>query len=196
MPTAQRLFDPGSSLELLRGWLIHAHKGRDRHDAAARIYERSKYAIGIPALIVSTVVGTSVFSALASDGKSPVSLWVGLLSVTAAVLSALQTFLDFPARAERHRAAAVKYKAVIRGVERVLANLAAGHAPADDQITQIEQRLDELEDSAPVIMPHIFSRVEKRYRRVDFVQEAIGLYGHGAYAAHKATASDPARPPV
>jgi len=179
MPDTRLLFDPGSQPELLRGWLIHAHKGRDRHDAAARIYERLKYIVGIPALIVSTVVGTSVFSALAAQSKSPVSLWVGLLSVAAAVLSALQTFLDFPARAERHRAAGVKYKAVIRSLEHSLANLADSTALTQDQVSRIEQRLDELEDSAPVIMPRIYSAVERRYADVKFVQEAIGLYREG-----------------
>ena len=173
MSNAQRLFEPGSVLELLRGWLIHAHKGRDRHDTAGRMYERSKYAMGIPALVVATIVGTSVFSALASETRSPVSLWVGLLSIAAAVLSALQTFLDFPARAERHRAVGVKYKAIIRSLEHTLANHAAGRSPTDDQVTQIQQRLDELEDSAPVISPRIFSIVEQRYASVRFVQEAI-----------------------
>ena len=176
MPSTQRIFGPASQLELLKGWLIHAHKGRDRHDAAARIYERAKSVIGIPALIVSTIVGTSVFSALAAETKSPVSLWVGLLSVAAAVFSALQTFLDFPARAERHRTAGVKYKMVIRSLERSLANLAAGTVLTQDDLTQTQQRLDELEDSAPVIMPRIYAMVERRYADVQYVQEAIGLY--------------------
>jgi hypothetical protein len=26
----KRLFEPGDSRELLRGWLLHAHKGRDK----------------------------------------------------------------------------------------------------------------------------------------------------------------------
>ena len=176
MPSVQRLFDPKSQLELLRGWLIHAHKGRDRHDLAARVYERAKYSVGIPALIVSTIVGTSVFTALAAQTKSPVSLWVGFLSVAAGVLSALQTFLDFPARAERHRAAGGKYKSVIRSLEHLLADLAAGTALTEDQITRTEQRLNELEDSAPVIMPRIYSRVERRYADVQYVKEAILLY--------------------
>jgi hypothetical protein len=172
----QRLFDPGSTLELLRGWLIHAHKGRDRHDTAARIYERSKYVVGIPALILSTIVGTSVFSSLSSQAPMPLSLWVGLLSIGAAVFAALQTFLDYPARAERHRAAGVKYKAIIRGLELVLADLADGRAVSGDQITRIQQRLDELEDSAPVIMPRIYARVESLYKHVEYVKEAIKLY--------------------
>jgi hypothetical protein len=70
----------------------------------------------------------------------------------------------------------MKYKAVIRSLEHSLATLAAGSAPTEDQITQIQQRLDELEDSAPVIMPGIYSAVERRYAGMEYVQEALGLY--------------------
>ena len=32
----KKLFEPANREELLRGWLLHAHKGRGRHDFAAR----------------------------------------------------------------------------------------------------------------------------------------------------------------
>ncbi len=54
---------------------------------------------------------------------------------------------------------------------------AAGTAPTQEQISQTQQRLDELEDSAPVIMPPIYSRVERHYAAgVQYVHEALGLY--------------------
>lgn len=174
MPEAKKLFEPHSSVELLRGWLIHAHKGRDRHDLSARIYERGRYAFGIPTLIVSTIVGTSVFSAL-STHTAP-DWWIGVLSVLAAVLSALQTFLDFPTRAERHRTAGVKYKAVIRIVEQALTQAGEGAAPTPAEVSALRSRLDTLEDEAPVIMPRVFDRIEKRYADLSFVQQALGLY--------------------
>src|ERR671937_406780 len=119
MAMPQKLFDPQSPPELLLGWLVHAHKGRDRHDLAARVYERGRYALGIPTLIATTIVGTSVFSTLSSPGSAPTRLWVGLFSLLAAVLAALQTFLDLPTRSERHRSIAVKYKAAIREPEQM-----------------------------------------------------------------------------
>jgi hypothetical protein len=94
MSKPQKLFDPESPAELLLGWLVHAHKGRDRHDLAARVYERGRYMLGVPTLIASTIVGTSVFSALSSPSGGVPALWVGLFSVLAAILAALQTFLD------------------------------------------------------------------------------------------------------
>ena len=129
MSKPQKLFDPESPAELLLGWLVHAHKGRDRHDLAARVYERGRYMLGVPTLIASTIVGTSVFSALSSPSGGVPSLWVGLFSVLAAILAALQTFLDLPARSAQHRATGVKYKAAIRELEQMRATLAPGAAP-------------------------------------------------------------------
>src|SRR5439155_18704579 len=100
------IFNPQSDDELLRGWLVHAHKCRDRNDLAARRCDTLRYTIGVPTITLSAVVGTSVFSALGQNPEQLLKLLVGILSVTAAVFAALQTFMDYPARAERHRAAA------------------------------------------------------------------------------------------
>jgi len=59
-----QIFEPDNPNELLRGWLLHAHKGRDRHDLAARRCDRQRYLLGIPATIFSAIVGTSTFAAL------------------------------------------------------------------------------------------------------------------------------------
>lgn len=32
----KKLFEPQDSRELLKGWLIHANKGREKHERAAR----------------------------------------------------------------------------------------------------------------------------------------------------------------
>lgn len=176
MSKPQKLFDPESLPELLLGWLVHAHKGRDRHDLAARVYERGRYVLGIPTLLASTIVGTSVFSTLSSPGAPPTPLWVGLFSVLAAILAALQTFLDLPTRSERHRATGVKYKAAIRELEQMRAALAPGTAPPVDEIRTARALLDGLEDQAPVIMPRIFATIERRYSKVVFVRQALGLY--------------------
>jgi hypothetical protein len=118
MDVAKNLFEPGSTEELLRGWLLHAHKGRDRHDEAARNYETFRYLLGVPTSVLATVAGASV---LASWGKEPPgSIAVGLLGIGAGVMAALQTFLDYAGRAERHRHVAVKYKSLIRELEQAL----------------------------------------------------------------------------
>lgn len=77
---AKKIFEPDSVEELLRGWVLHAHKGRDRHDEAARQYEKYRYWPGIPVIALSAVVGTTVFASLGT-----VKIVVGLLSMASSV---------------------------------------------------------------------------------------------------------------
>jgi hypothetical protein len=177
MASDKRLFSPESLDQLLSGWLIHSHKARDRHDLASRTYARGQYALGIPALMVSTIVGTSLFSALAS--KEVPGLWVGLLSIAAAVLTAVQTFMDFGGRSDKNRIAAVKYKASIRAIEYLLMRLSKSDTVTDEDLLELRTQLDNLEESAPVVMPKIYDAVEKRYQDVKYVRDAIDLYRSG-----------------
>lgn len=174
MAEEKRVFTPLGTNQLLAGWLIHCHKARDRHDEAARRYAMAQLALGVPALIVSTVVGTSVFAALSSSAVPP--FWVGVLSMLAAVLAALQTFMDFGGRSDKHRHAAVRYKAAIRLLEEAIVRQEAGTAPDQDQLAAVRTMLDDLEEAAPVVMPHIYRWIEKKYRDMKYVSEAIGLY--------------------
>lgn len=177
MADEKRVFTPHAVDELLTGWLIHSHKARDRHDEASRSYAKYQFSLGIPSLVVSTVVGTSVFAALSSKEVTP--LWVGLLSILAAVLAALQTFMDFGGRSDKHRNAAVKYKSSIRLLEEMLVELAQGKEISKDDIDATRTMIDGLEESAPVVMPKIYDSVEKKYQDMKYVSDALGLYSKG-----------------
>ena len=59
-----KIFEPDSPEELLRGWLRHSHKGRQRHDMAAQQLDRVRIFLGATATAFAVVVGTSVFAAL------------------------------------------------------------------------------------------------------------------------------------
>src|SRR5438445_4968916 len=96
---ATSIFEPDNLNELLRGWLLHAHKGRDRHDLAARRCDQRRYLLGVPATVISAIVGTSTFAAL--QRQSPdrgIQLAIGGLAILAAILVSLQSFLDLGAR--------------------------------------------------------------------------------------------------
>lgn len=175
MVNTKRVFTPLGTEQLLIGWLIHSHKARDRHDEAARRYAKGQFILGIPSLIASTIVGTSVFEAY-SSGQVP-HISVGILSILAAVLAALQTFMDFGGRSDKHRNAAVKYKSSIRLLEEsIVRQQTQGSELTHDEIATIRTTLDSLEESAPVVMPKIYGEVEKKYQDMKYVSEAIGLY--------------------
>ena len=102
-------------------------------------------------------------------------LFVGILSVAAAVLAALQTFLDYPARAERHRIAAAKYKGLIHEIEQVLCREPHPESRDTTLIAGLRDRLADLEESMPVVPQHIYDHVEDRYQSFKFVSQALDL---------------------
>lgn len=169
MPNATLVFEPDNPDELLRGWLLHAHKGRDRHDLAARRCDRQRILIGIPATVIGAVVGTSVFAALQESPSRPVQIAVGVLAVVAAILTSLQSFLDLGARAERHRVAGVRYKAVIRRLEQMGIGTLDRLTLEAPVLTELRESLDALEEDMPVVPPRVYDAIEARYAEKDFV---------------------------
>lgn len=72
----------------------------------------SHYRLGVPVVIITTIVGTTGFATLTDLGNTRIwiAIGTGLLSVTAAVLAAIQTFLSFGGRAEKHAVAAAVFR--------------------------------------------------------------------------------------
>jgi len=75
--------EPDEPNELLRGWLLHAHEGRDRHDLAARHFDQRRYLLGGTAAFISGIVGTSTFTALQSSPARAIQVVVGVLAIAA-----------------------------------------------------------------------------------------------------------------
>lgn len=171
----KKLFEPTNNEELLRGWLLHAHKGRDRHDLAARSNNTQRYVLGVPAIILSTIVGTSVFATLETQVNPWIRILIGLVSITSAVLASLQTFFNFAGLAENHRSAGVKYKAIIRELEQILTKQ-HDKLPEDAEFYDgFRKRLDELESEAPVVPDRIYSQVEENYYEITIAEDVFSL---------------------
>jgi len=173
----KKLFEPSNREELLRGWLLHAHKGRDRHDLAARRNDTYRYWLGVPAIILSTIVGTTVFASLETQVDTSLKIALGLISITSAVLASLQTFYNFASLAESHREAGVKYKAMIWELEQVLTQPLEQLPENADYFNDLRKRLSDLELEAPVVPQGIYDSVEDGYASVVFAETAASLAG-------------------
>src|SRR4051812_10822647 len=84
---------------VLVDWRHRARDAQYAHHLAADRFERLNYRLGIPAVVFSTVVGTAVFATLQKEVDLRIKISVGLISVAAAILTALQTFMRFSERA-------------------------------------------------------------------------------------------------
>jgi len=183
MNTPNKIFEPIDVEQLLRGWLIHGHKGRDRHDRAARRCDRIRLWLGSCATVFSAVVGTSVFAALSKNpSNTTVQVSVASVAILSAILTGLGSYLNLSERADKHRFAGVRYKEAVRELERILSVSVSGLSNTDPLVTAIRDRFDQLEESAPVVPERIYDQVEKYWKEqsVVFVEKAADLYDKNA----------------
>ena len=129
---------------LLEKWNEKAKLSRDLHYVASVRLRRWHYWVGIPTIILSASVSTAVFATVEQGPfASHARVMVGVVSVAAAVLAALQTFFRFHERAELHRAAAVGHDSLSRQIEQTLAEETTAHE-LSSAIELIRKRMDEL----------------------------------------------------
>jgi hypothetical protein len=153
-----------SQRAVLEQWRNGFHLHQDCHyDAAKRVRGRGRILGGF-VILLSALVGAAVFRSIAESLGTNAKIALGLMSVVAGTLGALQTFLDYPGLAERHRTAAVEYGDLRRELDRLIAT--EDTSDVDDQMSSVQKRWHEVDSAAPEIPPRILkngpSRLLKR----------------------------------
>ena len=175
-----KIFDPDSEEEVLKGWLLHAHKGRDRHDEAARLLDKKHYYLGSAAVVLSAIVGASIITSLETEYGLKITIFIGLLSIASSALAGIQTVYNYAERRESHRVTGVRYKAIIRELEEILARRTQKLEFKDSsgQLKDLRNRLDAIEKEAPVVPHWIYDKIERKYKHssVKFERIAKDLY--------------------
>ena len=90
--------------------------GRAHYIAWEEAVTRNKW-LGIPVVITTAAVGTAIFGTIQDNMGIELKIATGLLSLTAAVLSALQTTLKYSELAEKHKMAGARYAGMRRRLE-------------------------------------------------------------------------------
>lgn len=152
--------------ELIRTWHYRVCRIQFAHYDAATHFERLNLVLGIPVIILSTVVGTTVFATLAESSTSiRTQLLVGLMSVLAAVLASLQTFLRFSERAEKHRACGAKYAGLKAELEIVQA-LPRETSEMKEFLESFCARWGALHSESPTIPDRIYAKATAKVESV------------------------------
>ena len=127
------------------------------HTRAAVSFERRGRFLGVPVIIFSTAVGTSIFAG--AEASPTLKIIAGLMSLGAAVLSSLQTTLKYCETAGQHKAAAQKYGKLRREIEVHLVSL---QMETLDSLTALLEKLqdewDTLDDQSPTISQKIYDQ--------------------------------------
>ena len=103
--------------QLLDDWHLRATAAQFGHQAQAEETRRKSIWLGLPVVIMTTLVGTSAFATFNEDSGPEAKILVGVISIAAAVLASIQTFLGYSQVAERHRIAATRYANARRTIE-------------------------------------------------------------------------------
>jgi hypothetical protein len=147
--------------DLYESWHRRVAAAEHGHRLMGDRLRRRYLLLGIPVVIFTTLVGTSAFASISkAQGNSiqgldidpdVVLVVVGTISVMAAVLSSLQTFLRYATRAEGHRIAALRYETLRRDMATTLALPREARGQADRDLDSVRQRMDRYAKESPTI---------------------------------------------
>ena len=155
---------PEDYAELVLAWIRRARESQMAHYEMANMYDHREKWLGVPVIIISTIVGTSAFASIAED---IIPLWakfaVGGLSIVVAVLSSLQTFFKYSEKSEIHKSSAAAFGASRRKLEFIYASKDSG---IDSSVVSLlRSELDTLASQSPHIPVTVFKKIQEKTAR-------------------------------
>jgi hypothetical protein len=142
--------------DLTDDWLSRIDSHQKAHYGIAGRFESYHYLIGLPATVLSTIAGATLFSEI-TDPR--IKMAIGVLGLLAAVLSAIQTFYSHAKRSEVHRFAAAQLGQIRRDIEILQQLPPENDSELDKKVHEINDRLSAIDKEAPVVI------VKKGYQR-------------------------------
>jgi hypothetical protein len=149
----------------LAEWRNRAAAAAETHFATANRLSALNMVLGIPVVVLTALVGTSVFATLQESVSTRMRIYAGVAIVAAAVLASLQTFLSSAQRAETNWEAAEMWSAIRRGITEKLAlnpeNIAT-HENPEQYLDGLRKRMDEVALESPGMSSRRFQSHLKR----------------------------------
>jgi hypothetical protein len=157
--------------DVLRIWRTRASNHQRGHYRAAGWYQCLNLVLGVPAFCLSAVVGTGAFFSVEHEASATLKIAAGLVSMLAASLMALHTFLGFSALAGRHRKAGAGYAAARREMEETLALPIPLRKTLDRTLETARARMDHLAEESPSLPRRYWIKERKPYSLPSFLLE-------------------------
>lgn len=123
--------------DLLERYRLRAHRMARAQYLAGKRSHSMHTLLGIPVVVLTAVVGTTIFASLGASPDSRLVIVAGLVSLLAAALAALQTFLGFAQRAEKHRTAAAAYGTLKHELDLLATQLQVTSPTAANALTEL-----------------------------------------------------------
>jgi hypothetical protein len=162
---------------LMTDWFRRVRESQRLHYECGTFFSSLNYSLGIPSIIFSTAVGTAVFASFENAASGKMRILVGLVSIFAAVLASLQTFLDFSKRADRHRLAGSTYGAIRRDLEYLKTFPPLEAEALKVSLNEIKNKMDSLAKEAPEVPSRLKMRLDaemksRAHRKIFYIPAA------------------------
>lgn len=146
---------------------IYAICARGHHLTAAQKSNLNNL-FGVPAVIISAIVGTTVFATLEQNPDIFWRIIVGLILILSAVLSTLQTRFNYADTAEKHKTAGIRYSAIRRRLEIFELRCADPTSDRQSALNELEKIISDLEKLAedlPSIPDKKWNQAKNEYEK-------------------------------
>jgi hypothetical protein len=147
--------------QLLQEWRNRVYAAQTSYYEVAERLRRQNYLLGIPVVILSSIVGTAVFADWGN--ATAYKWWVGSVSILAAVLAGLQTFLKFGENATLHGTAADWFAAIRRDIEQLLALPPDLRGHPKQCLDSIRHEINKAGQKSPELSERLWRKVARRF---------------------------------
>jgi hypothetical protein len=150
--------------QLLATWHRRMDACQHAYYLEAERYKRWHFWLGVPAVIFSTVVGTAVFATLENQAVAiSARVIIALVSIAAAVLAGLQTFLRLSETAAAHAQAGDWYAAIKRDIEQLRALRRDERGSAKTCTDTLRKEMNKASQKSPELRESLWMDIAKRY---------------------------------
>jgi hypothetical protein len=136
--------------KLLDDWELQTKQIYRAHYGSAIKCRSLNQWLGLPSAVLSAVAATTIFATAAEGGNLTLKVVTGAITLIVTILAALQTFLRFSERAEKHQTAGAGFAALNREISQLIAEPPDKKKRLAAQMGSIRSRWEELSRNSPV----------------------------------------------
>ena len=136
------------------------------HQRAGDFYGSWAKTLGVLVATFSAIVGASIFTSLLTSKDQPILIVVGLISLSAAVISGTNSFLNLPQLAAKHTEVGLAFGEVRRRID-VIDCLECDDATTEKNLTEIETAYNKALKDAPTFPARFYDKAEKKVEAVE-----------------------------
>ena len=146
-------------LTLLRDWRDEVRIRSNAQQLAAAEDARWSLLLGVGATVLAAVGASSVLSASSNPAVTSLAGWITL---AAAVLAGTQTVVRFGERSGDHRGAAASFGRVKIRLDLLLARMARGTEPTQEELEEHAVVMERLDTETPVVSERFWKKAKER----------------------------------